>query len=130
MERFGRPVAIAADRWRKATYGTGCWALAYRWRRWSCGDRDIKTGRRMFALFRKAINKTATARPVTSLLLRSAMTGRETISDVAGNAKLAKAHRVEDAHAHAMTRSGGYIGRGGRLPPGAYSGARATVCSG
>lgn len=89
LHRFGRPVAVASDRWREgdlrdalAGAGVPMAALSLRGQGYRDGAEDVR-------LFRKAIID-RNARPVTSLLLRSAVAEARTISDPAGNSKLAK----------------------------------------
>ena len=89
LMRFGRPVAVAADRWREgdlrdalAGAGVPMAALSLRGQGYRDGGEDVR-------IFRRAIIDQR-ARPVESLLLRAAMAEARTTTDPAGNAKLAK----------------------------------------
>ena len=89
LARFGRPVAVAADRWREgelrdALQGAGIPAasLSLRGQGYKDGAEDVR-------LFQRAIIDQR-ARPVQSLLMRSAMAEARTVTDPAGNSKLAK----------------------------------------
>ena len=89
LARFGRPTVIAADRWREAELRDALEAarippatLEARGMGFRDGGADVRS-------FREAM-LTGRVRPVTSLLLRSAMREAVTVSDPAGNAKLAK----------------------------------------
>ena len=89
LARFGRPVAVASDRWREgelrdALQGAGIPAAAL-----SLRGQGYKDGAEDVRLFVRAIIDKR-ARPVESLLLRSAMAEARTVSDPAGNQKLAK----------------------------------------
>ena len=89
LTRFGRPVAVAADRWREGDLRQGLQgagvpmaSLSLRGMGWKDGSEDVR-------LFRRAIID-GKAHPVVSLLLRSAMAEARTAMDPAGNSKLAK----------------------------------------
>ena len=89
LRRFGRPVAVAADRWREgelrdALAGAGVTrtALALRGMGYKDGGEDVRQ-------FRRGIAEGKVV-PVVSLVLRAAMAEARTVSDPAGNAKLAK----------------------------------------
>ena len=89
MERFGRPSRIVADRWREGelrdaleSAGVPLAALEFRGMGFRDGAEDVRTFRKSCA-DRRVV-------PVPSLLLRSAMAEARTVSDPAGNAKLAK----------------------------------------
>ena len=90
LQRFGRPVAVASDRWREgelrdsldmAAIPPG--ALSLRGQGFKDGGADVRAFRRGIAEGRVV--------PVVSLLLRAAMAEARTVSDPAGNSKLAKA---------------------------------------
>ena len=90
LSRWGRPAAVAADRWRERELiselnqaGVPRAALVFRGMGWKDGGEDVR-------LFRKAAIGGA-VRPVRSLLLRAALAEAITVQDVAGNSKLAKA---------------------------------------
>ena len=89
VRRFGNPEAIAGDRWRddelldaleteKIPGDFEARGMGFR-----DGSEDVRLFRRAFL--------TAKAVPVVSLLMRAAMAESRTVSDPAGNAKLAKA---------------------------------------
>ena len=89
VERFGRPARVVADRWREAELrdaldkaGVPPAAVASRGMGFQDGAADVRE-------FRRAVLEgRVVAAP--SLLLRSAMAEARTVSDPAGNAKLAK----------------------------------------
>ena len=89
LDRFGRPARIVADRWREAdlrealeSAGVPLAALEFRGMGFRDGAEDVRG-------FRKACaDRRVVAAP--SLLLRSAMAEARTVSDPAGNHKLAK----------------------------------------
>lgn len=87
---YGRPAAIVADRWRQAELrqalgraGMPFCELVTRGMGFKDGGEDVR-------LFRRAALTGRLVTPV-SLLMRYAMGGAVTVSDPAGNAKLAKA---------------------------------------
>ena len=89
LARFGRPVAVAADRWREnelrdaleaARIPPG--AFVSRGMGFRDGGEDVRVFRRACAAGRVT--------PAVSLLLRSSMAEARTVSDPAGNAKLSK----------------------------------------
>lgn len=89
LGRFGRPAAIAADRWREAdardalqAAGVPRCPLHLRGQGWRDGAEDVRT-------FRRAVLEGRVI-PVMSLLIRSAMAEARVVIDAAGNAKLAK----------------------------------------
>ncbi len=89
LERFGPPSAIVCDRWREAELrdslkriGVPVCPLIVRGMGFMDGGQDVRDFRRACA--------EGKVRPVPSLLLRAAMSEARTISDPAGNAKLAK----------------------------------------
>ena len=90
MDRFGPPDAVVDDRWREAELrqalerarSPGA-ALILRGQGFKDGGADVRS-------FRRAALDGKIQTP-ESLLMRSAMAGAVTVSDPAGNAKLAKA---------------------------------------
>ena len=89
VERFGAPTALAADRWREGELrdalklaGVPLAALELRGQGYKDGGEDVRA-------FRRAIAEGAVT-PTRSLLLTAAMGEARTVSDPAGNAKLAK----------------------------------------
>ena len=88
--RFGPPAVLASDRWRQAelteaVVTAGLPVVRPEWR-----GQGFKDGGEDVRAFRRACLAGQVA-PVPSLLLRAAMSEATTISDPAGNAKLAKA---------------------------------------
>ena len=89
LTRFGRPKAIAADRWREAELRDALdkasvppAALEIRGMGWRDGAEDVRA-------FRRAILE-GKVTPEPSKLLRAAMAEARVLMDPAGNAKLAK----------------------------------------
>ena len=89
MDRFGPPDAVAADRWREGELRDGLdlagipsASFVSRGQGFKDGGEDVRTFRRA-CLTGKVV-------PVVSLLMRAAMREAVTVSDAAGNAKLAK----------------------------------------
>ena len=89
VARFGRPAAIAGDRWREKeahdalnAAGVPVCPLHLRGQGFRDGGEDVRT-------FRRACLEGRVV-PVRSLLMRSAMTEARVLIDPAGNAKLAK----------------------------------------
>ena len=89
LDRFGRPARVVADRWREAELrdalekaGIPPAGFESRGTGYQHGGADVRAFRRACADRR--------VRPAPSLLLRSAMAEARTVSDPAGNAKLAK----------------------------------------
>ena len=89
LHRFGRPSLVVADRWREAELrdaltaaGVPAASLELRGQGFKDGGEDVRTFQRAVADGRVT--------PVTSLLLRSAMSEARTVSDPAGNSKLSK----------------------------------------
>ena len=89
MTRFGRPAALAADRWREAELrdaldkaGVPAAALSLRGQGYKDGGEDVRDFRRA-CLDGRVV-------PVQSLLLRNAMGEARVVMDPAGNSKLAK----------------------------------------
>ena len=90
LARFGRPVALVADRWREAELrdaleaaGFPQTALVTRGQGYKDGSEDVRSFRRAFGEGRVT--------PIPSLLLTAAMGEARTVSDPAGNEKLSKA---------------------------------------
>ena len=90
LDRFGRPARIVADRWREGDLREALDAakvpraiLEIRGQGYFHGGEDVRH-------FRKACADRRVT-PAPSLLLRSAMAEARTVSDPAGNSKLAKA---------------------------------------
>ena len=89
VERFGAPTALASDRWREGELrdalklaGVPLAALELRGQGFKDGAEDVRQ-------FRRAVAEGAVT-PERSLLLTAAMGEARTVSDPAGNAKLAK----------------------------------------
>ena len=89
LDRFGRPTAVSADRWREAELRQALdkarvpqAAFISRGQGYKDGAADVREFRRACADGRVT--------PLPSRLLRSAMAEARTVSDPAGNAKLAK----------------------------------------
>ena len=89
MGRFGPPDAVAADRWREGELRDGLdvagipsAAFVTRGQGFKDGGEDVRAFRRMCL--------TGRVIPVQSLLMRAAMRESVTVSDMAGNEKLAK----------------------------------------
>ncbi|MCY3701497.1 MAG: terminase large subunit [Rhodospirillales bacterium] len=88
VDRFGRPASVSADRWRAGELADALQAAGInpafdaRGQGFKDGGEDVRSFRRACADGRVT--------PVPSLLLRSAMAGARTVSDPAGNSKLAK----------------------------------------
>ena len=89
LRRYGRPDALAADRWRAGELEDGVKSAAlalptptWRGQGWRDGAQDVR-------LFRAAVLEGKVAAPV-SLALRAALAEARTISDAARNEKLAK----------------------------------------
>lgn len=89
LNRFGRPVAIASDRWREGELrdaldgaGVPLAALTFRGQGYKDGGQDVR-------LFQRAILE-GRVTPVPNLVLRSAMAEARITGDPAGNWKLCK----------------------------------------
>ena len=89
LQRFGRPAAVVADRWRIDELADAldvaripAAALVERGMGYKDGAQDVRAFRRSCADGRVV--------PAPTLLLRSAMAEARTVSDPAGNAKLSK----------------------------------------
>ncbi len=88
LARFGRPVAIVADRWREGELRDALDSMRFpqaafvtRGQGWFHGGEDVRS-------FRQAFGEDKVF-PAPSLLMRSAVSEARTISDTAGNEKLA-----------------------------------------
>ena len=88
LTRFGEPVAVVCDRWRQAELGQVMDGLNPNIEFVSRGQ-GYKDGAEDVRAFRKAL-LTGHVHPSPSLLLTSAMAEATTVSDPAGNEKLAK----------------------------------------
>lgn len=89
VRRFGKPQAIAADRWRAGELADGAKDArqglpepTWRGQGWRDGAQDVRA-------FRSAVLDGDVAAPV-SLAMRAALSEARTIADTAGNEKLAK----------------------------------------
>ena len=89
MREWGRPDAICADRWREGELRDALADADVPMARLVLRGMGFKDGGEDVRLFRKAVLDGAVT-PEPSLLLRSAMGEAVTMSDPAGNAKLAK----------------------------------------
>ena len=120
-ERFGVPAAMALDRWRATEardifrrVGLGAVPLAERGMGFRDGAEDVRG-------FRRACVEGKVS-PAPSLLLTAAMAEARTVSDPAGNAKLAKAtqggrrRRAKDDAAAAAILAVAYGSRRARRP--------------
>lgn len=119
LDRFGFPASLVSDRWREAELRDAAdvaqlppAAVIVRGQGFKDGGEDVR-------LFRRAALDGQIKTPV-SLLMRSAMAGAVTVSDAAGNAKLAKdkdsaarrAHHRDDSVAAAILA----VAEGRRMP--------------
>ena len=89
LERLGRPSRVVADRWREAELRDGLEAAGVPPAVFSARGMGFLDGAADVRAFRRACAD-GRVTPVPSLLLRSAMAEARTVSDPAGNAKLAK----------------------------------------
>ena len=90
VQRYGRPNAIAADRWRAGELADGAREVSlnlpeptWRGQGWRDGAQDVRA-------FRSAVLEGRVAAPV-SLAMRAAFAEAKTVTDSAANEKLAKA---------------------------------------
>ena len=89
LDRFGRPSHVVADRWREGELRDALDAAKVPPAALEVRGMGFKDGAEDVRGFRKAAVD-GRVRPAPSLLLRSAMAEARTVSDPAGNAKLAK----------------------------------------
>ena len=89
LERWGRPVAIATDRWRGAELRQALEAVAFPLADLQERGMGFRDGGQDCRLFRAAVLGDQ-VRPNRSLLLRAALAEARVTSDPAGNFKLAK----------------------------------------
>ena len=89
LERFGAPVAIAADRWRDAEAYDALNAAGVPVAPFAVRGQGFKDGAEDVRAFRRACLEGRVV-PARSLLLRSAMAEARVAMDPAGNSKLAK----------------------------------------
>ena len=89
LERWGRPVAIVADRWREGELREALDAARFPFADLVLRGQGFRDGAADVRAFLKAAVD-GRVRPRPSLLLRSAMSEARTVSDPAGNTKLAK----------------------------------------
>ena len=89
LARFGRPARVVADRWREAELKDALEKARIPTAAFEVRGQGFKDGGEDVRAFRRACAD-GKVRPVKSLLLRSAMAEARTLSDPAGNAKLAK----------------------------------------
>ena len=117
LARFGRPVALTADRWREAELrdalakaGAPAAALTLRGQGFRDGGEDVRD-------FRRACLEGRCV-PVVSLLLRNAMGEARTVTDPAGNAQAGQEFRGRAPRAGSRRCGGGDDPRGGEWLPG------------
>lgn len=89
LAKWGRPAAIAADRWREGDLRDGLASVHFPMAALDMRGQGFKDGGEDVRCFRRAV-AAGRVRPLKSRLLRAAMSEAVTISDPAGNAKLAK----------------------------------------
>ena len=89
LERWGRPAAITADRWRVGELRESLQAAGFPFTALVQRGQGFRDGAEDVRAFQWAALD-GHLRPVPSLLLRAAMADARTLSDVAGNTKLAK----------------------------------------
>ena len=129
LERFGRPVAVAADRWREAELRDALGRARIPAGEFVGRGQGYKDGAADVREFRKAC-AAGHVTPKASKLLRSALAEARTISDSAGNAKLSKGseggRRVrarDDAAAAAILA----VAAGSRTPKRRRHGVRSAI---
>ena len=89
IERWGIPAVVVADRWRFSEIADALDDLGYSDVPVTLRGQGYRDGGEDLRLFRKAAIDGAIRTP-ESLLMRSAIAGARTVSDSAGNAKIAK----------------------------------------
>ena len=89
LQRFGRPAALASDRWRAAELCDALKSAAIPMAALSLRGQGYKDGAEDVRAFRRAIAE-GRVTPVKSLLLTAAMGEARVLTDPAGNSKLAK----------------------------------------
>ena len=89
LRRWGRPLAIVADRWREGELRQALSDASFPLADLSLRGQGFRDGSEDVRAFRKSC-LAGHVRPVRSLLMRSAMAEARTVSDPSGNAKLAK----------------------------------------
>ena len=89
LGRWGKPVAIVADRWREAELRQNLEAIRFPLAELVVRGQGFKDGGEDVRCFRRAVLGDH-VRPAASLLLTAALAEARTVSDPAGNAKLAK----------------------------------------
>lgn len=90
LARFGRPVAVVADRWRESELRDALERARIPLASFVPRGMGFRDGGEDVRAFRRACTDGRVV-PAPSLLLRSAMSEARTVSDPAGNSKLAKA---------------------------------------
>ena len=90
LHRWGAPAAVVADRWREAELRQSLDAAGVPWCPVVVRGQGYRDGGEDVRDFRRAVLGALVA-PVESLLLRAALAEARTMTDPAGNSKLAKA---------------------------------------
>ena len=128
LDRWGRPVALAADRWREAELRDALRAARIPRAALSLRGQGFKDGAEDVREFRRACLE-GQVTPVPSLILSSAVGVARVVLDAAGNAKLAKSteggrrsRARDDAAAAAILAVALGRRRAGRRTGGAYLG--------
>ena len=89
LSRWGKPESVSCDRWRRAELEQELEAVRFPQVPLICRGQGFKDGAEDVRVFRRALLD-GQVTPKRSLLFRSAMSEARTITDVAGNSKLAK----------------------------------------